>query len=244
MRARNLSGYHNPPSWRFHHVDPFHRAAGEVVPRPNASGDLNITNVPHFPRTPGYSMVPGGLFPVSRLGALPVVSGSPSLSQLMNNPNHPVLCPAWGCDGPPIYPIHNGPVLVHPPTNTTMVPPPGAPIAPAPVTVDNSCPQGWYRDAAGNCTNDYHNPYPVTLPPQPSPIVNGSTSGTPSAGQPGCISGSFDAQGNCITSTVPGATPSWFTDPNQDVIPGFPNWGLLLAGGVGVYMLMQMGKRR
>jgi hypothetical protein len=28
------------------------------------------------------------------------------------------------------------------------------------------------------------------------------------------------------------------------VIPGFPNWGLLLAGGVGVYMLMQMGKRR
>jgi hypothetical protein len=75
--------------------------------------------------------------------------------------------------------------------------------------------------------------------------VPADTSGTPSAGQAGCISGQFDASGNCIPSTVPGAAPSWFTDPSQEIIPGVPNWGLLAGAAVGAYLLFggQKGRR-
>jgi hypothetical protein len=127
--------------------------------------------------------------------------------------------------------------------NTTVVGPPSGGTQPAPVVADG-CPPNWYRDAAGNCTNDWSHPYPVTLPAQPSPTVPADTSGTPSAGQTGCISGQFDASGNCIPSTVPGATGDWLTDPTQEVIPGVPNWGLLAGGAVAAYLLFGHKGRR
>jgi hypothetical protein len=210
---------------------------------------VNLVSVPHMPAVPGFAMVPGGLFPVSRLGALPVttppVSGTLIPAQnLVNLPNIPwrQVCPAWGCDGPPVI-IANGHPVLQPP-GTTTVPPPGTITSPAPVTPDRCHP--WQaRDAAGNCTDMWHHPYPVSNVPAPSPTVPAPTSGTPSAGQTGCVTGQFDAQGNCITSTVPGTTTeSWFTDPTQDVIPGVPNWGLVAGGAAAVFLMMQMGKRR
>lgn len=215
-----------------------YRSPAELPPRPNAGGHQNILHVKHSPRLPGYSMVPGGLYSAPTLGALPVVTPPSS-------PMHWVRpVPPWGSNGPMRnYPVDttipSGPTSGA--TNVAPMPAPGSITAPAP-TVSTPCPSGQYQDAAGNCTDDWHNPYPLYLPAQPSPVVSASTASTPTAGQPGCVSGEYDVNGNCIVaSTTPGTTPSWFTDPTQELISGIPNWGLL-AAAAGVFMLM--GKRR
>lgn len=216
-----------------------YRSPAELPPRPNAGGHQNILHVRHSQRRPGYSMVPGGLYPA--LGAVPVTIAPPTPS-FWGNGGRP--CPVWGCNGPVrAFPVDT--TIPSPPapgaTNVTAMPVPGSITAPAP-TVSNPCPAGQYQDAAGNCTDDWHNPYPLYLPAQPSPVVSASTVSTPTAGQPGCVSGEYDVNGNCIiTSTTPGTTPSWFTDPTQELISGIPNWGLL-AAAAGALMLM--GRRR
>jgi hypothetical protein len=210
------------------HQDPFHRGAGELVPRPNASGDLNIVGAPHMPAVPGYAMVPGGLFPTSRLGSLSAVkatphSGSMNPVPVVNNPISEPLVPLNGsvCGGPDnvcMYGPSGG--------NIARIPPPSGTMAPAPIT------QG---------------PIPVMLSPQPSPVVSAPTTGTPSAGQPGCVTGQYDANGNCIiSSTVPGMTSTgdWFTDPTQDLIAGLPNWALTLGVGGAFLLLMQSMKKK
>lgn len=291
--ARTLSGV-NPYDHRLI-PDPFWRAPGELPPRPNAAGDLNIHTVGHMPHVPGYSMVPGGLFPASRLGAwrlgaaLPVVNPPttpttqlPVLSApiadpivtpvtgpiLFNTPNptcppgqgwnwqlnkcvtgmmpQPTFCSsAGGCNmlDPSTGKWVHIPGTGQPPGTTTVpLPIPGRQHPPG--TITDSCGPGMYRDAAGNCTTDWSHPYPIAVPPQPSPIVPAPTDGTPSAGQPGCVTGQFDAQGNCIPSTVPGAmAPNWFTDPSQELIQGIPNWGLL-AGGLGGFLLLMTAMQR
>lgn len=298
-RARALSGDQSGPPF-----DPFHRAPGEIVPRPNAAGDLNVVTVGHGRHVLNSSMVPGGFFPVSRLGALPIVNppgwnparaqpiaihsfppvnGGPVRSPIPSwagwgsttpAPGTPPAAPGpggtcpvgatldsagmcwpnslpygtdWGSGafGPVICP---GPACPVPasggwqPPNVAPVPlMPSPTAAPVPVT-GNPCPPGQYQDSIGNCTDDWHNPYPVYTPAQPSPTVPASTAGTPTAGQPGCVSGMYDVSGNCITSTVPGTTPSWFTDPTQEIITGIPNW-ILAAGAAGGLLLLMRGRR-
>jgi hypothetical protein len=125
------------------------------------------------------------------------------------------------------------------PTQSTPQPPPNYWPSPAPVTPAPTCPgPNSYIDAAGNCTSDWHNPYSATLQAQqPASTIPAPTS-VP------CASGTYDANGNCLpaspASTV-AATPSWFTDPNQELITGFPNWGLV-AAAVGAFLLLR-GKR-
>jgi hypothetical protein len=246
-------------------IDRFWRAPGEVVPRPNASGDLNITTITHGygpALTPGAAMVPGGLFPPGGFGIGSLGAKAP-LNIMMHKPQNwlvpidnpipvdqppcppgyhyapPPTCPPFAMCDPAIYGPNRNPCQ----PNTIPVGPPGGTTQPGPIVADH-CPPGQFQDAAGNCMSVQNYPYPVTQPPTPSPTVPADTSGTPSAGQPGCVSGQFDASGNCITSTVPGAATSWFTDPTQDVITGLPNWGLLaIAAGAAYLMFGQKGHR-
>jgi hypothetical protein len=240
-------------------VDPFahKRGAGELVPRPNAAGDLNVTTISHGfgPTSPGFAMVPGGLFPPGGfgIGALPVVNAQPGAATNIVMPAMPTngTCPPgmhlYQHPQPSCAPGELCPELMYALTptcqpNTTSVPPPwqNGGGMPAPIT-SHHCPPGMYHDSAGNCVSQWTSPYPISQPAQPSPIVPGPTSGTPSAGQPGCVTGQFDSQGNCVAGTVPGAqTPSWFDDPNQDLIPNLPNWGLLAIAGGGLLLLSGM----
>jgi hypothetical protein len=128
----------------------------------------------------------------------------------------------WG--GQPIVSWPFPPQL--PPTQITLQPPPNDYPEPSPVVAAPArCPSpNSYIDAAGNCTNDWHNPYNVTLQsPSPSP-------------------GAVIAAPTPLASTAAAApVVSWFTDPNQELIAGFPNWGLI-AAAVGAFMLMK-GRR-
>lgn len=148
----------------------------------------------------------------------------------ISNIRYPV-CPAWGCEGGafgssvgpvrtwipfPSYPLQ--------PTATTPQPPPSDYPASAPVvSAPTRCPSpNSYIDAAGNCTNDWHNPYSVTLQ-SPSPVPANTIPADTS-----------------LSSTA-AVAPSWFSDPNQEIIKGFPNWGLI-AAAAGAFMLMR-GRR-
>jgi hypothetical protein len=93
----------------------------------------------------------------------------------------------------------------------------------------------------GNCVNPATS-IPTGLPAQPSPTIPASTAGTPTAGQAGCITGTYDINGNCITSTTPGTT-SWLSDPGQDIITGIPNWALLAAAAGAVFLISRGGRR-
>ena len=39
-------------------------------------------------------------------------------------------------------------------------------------------------------------------------------------------------------STAAASTGNWFTDPTQEIISRFPNWGLLAAAGLGLFLMM------
>ena len=203
LPSANLSGYDERGVFR---------APGELPPRANASGDANILHVRHSRRLPGYAEVPGGLYP-HQIGALPVTAPAPF------RVGSPTICPAWGCNGP-IDTVIRVPLPTSGATSVAPMPAPGSIAAPGPTVADN-CASGQYRDAAGNCTDDWHNPYPIYLPAQPSPVVSADTSPTPTAGQ------------------VPSG--SWLTDPTRELINGVPNWGILAAGAA---VLMFMRGRR
>jgi len=150
----------------------------------------------------------------------------------------------------PVAPVIQAPVFEHTPP-VSMLPITGStqPVVqlppidiprPAPVVQNAPPPPGTYRDAAGNLTSDWHNPYSLYLPDsvqiQPAPIVAASTALTPGAGQTPTSIPSDAVSGNAVS-----AGPSWFTDPSQELITGIPNWGIL-AAAVGAYLLLK-GRR-
>lgn len=74
------------------------------------------------------------------------------------------------------------------------------------------------------------------LPPQPAaPTVINPTPASQST-----MTGSSVTSPNSTNSQANG---SWLSDSTQDVISGFPNWGLLVAGGVLLFMMMHSGRR-
>jgi hypothetical protein len=115
------------------------------------------------------------------------------------------------------YPIiAKPPVYVGPQTVVQQAPPVDSPQPAA------TCASPSYVDAAGNCTSDWHNPYSLYLPAiPPSNTVAAQTSATSTVAQAPAL--------------------SWFTDPNQEVLSGFPNWGLV-AAAAGLLMFMR-GRR-
>lgn len=206
----------NPPGGQYHgylgaaHGDGVYRSPGEIAPRMNANGGENLFRVQHSRRQAGYAVSPGAYRALGTVPAVPV-------SNLRN------VCPAWGCDSP-IW----GPVHFQGPGATSWIPQPMPPVtpAPAPIVSNSNCPAGQFRDSAGNCVSDWHNPYVLYLPqsPSPSPSVATPTSATPSAGQMPASSGGIT---------------EWLSA--SSLITGFPNWGLV-AAGVGVLFLMK-GRR-
>lgn len=238
-----------------------YRSPAEVRPRPNASGGVNTVRAVQLQRTAGFAVSPGN----SRtLGAI-----SPQ-TNVVSAP-HPI-CPAWGC-GPPRnvigdnQPISEPPPWMGPPPNwpvspapSPSVPQPPPPTGPAPTTTvpwgaagSSGCAVGMYRDAAGNCTSDWRNPYSMYLPldpsPAPSPVVTSNTCPTGYAmdGNGNCVSScpagdTVDSQGNCIPAAASGPM-SWLQETTAIGGYNVPNWGLLLGVGAAV-MMMRGGKRR
>lgn len=147
----------------------------------------------------------------------------------------------------PVSNIRYSPVFEHLPaiapvvsasTQPVVQPPPTQVLQPAPVVDNAPPPPGMYRDAAGNLTSDWHNPYSLYLPEtiQPAPTVAASTSLTPGAGQMATSVTGGSVQGNAVT-----ALPSWLSDPSQELISGLPNWGLVAIAGAA--LLLMKGKR-
>lgn len=220
------------------------RSPGEVPPKANNNGNTNTFVERHSRRQAGYAVSPGAY---RSLGAVAPVSNIIVAGRYNWRP----YLPAGGSGGATS-------VAPQPPPNYWNSPTPSVP-EPA-----RACPRGQYQDAAGNCspwsesgggvqclpgqvldasgncTSDERNPYVLYLPQnqQPAPVTPAQTSLTPTAGQATCQSGQYDTYGNCIAnvaSTV--AAPSWFTDPTQELISGFPNWGLLAAAAAALMLL-------
>jgi hypothetical protein len=159
------------------------------------------------------------------------------------------LCPSWGCGiNPPVWPGWHYPVGLGPPGATATVPQPPPPQLPvvSPVTASGDCAAGYYRDAAGNCTNDWRNPYSLYLPPTvgPSPTVPSSPSDyLPSQGQavpgitPGCVTD--PTTGLCTTSSS-SSIMDWLSA--STIWASVPN-GVLVAGAA-LAMFALGGKRR
>jgi len=231
--------------------DHVYRSPAEVRPRANASGGTNVIRSYQTLRTPGYAEAPGNYKDLGGLGLMApdgqpgrtFAPGTVAPGASTGRPRVPIrqdgdsvvrqpfdhnICPTWGCGPvPPQWYSAPGPTATVP-----QPPPPTVPVVSNSVS-DPTCTQpGYFRDAAGNCTNDWHNPYSLYLPNYgPSPTVAASPSDyLPSQGQ-----------------TVPGITPAAtgsFTDwlSEQTIVPGVANQWILAGGGLLAFLLLK-GKR-
>lgn len=261
--------------------DHVYRSPAEVRPRPNASGGINVVRAVQLERTPGFAVAPGNYH---ALGAVP----DPITSHLILDPTAgtpmtpwpntaasadpwPHACPAWGCGTPPWArtPITTVQMPMSPaPSPSVPQPPPPISPQPAPTTPigpagTNGCSPGQYRDAAGNCTADWRNPYPMYLPLDntlaPAPTVGASTCPTgysqdPSTGNclsPGvCPTGYMTdpTSGACVLESALSATPgagimAWLQASTPLLGMNVPNWGLAVGAGF-VVLKMMGGKKR
>lgn len=229
-----------------------YRSPAELRPRPNASGGINVVRAVQYPRTPGYAVAPGNY---KTLGMVPVP---------VSRGHMPAACPAWGCGSPPwargqpvvtVGPITTpAPVVAQPPPPTSPQPAPITAIGPA---GSSGCAAGQYRDAAGNCTSDWRNPYPMYLPldnaASPSPTVSANTCPTgytqdPTTGNclaPGmCPSGyaTDPTTGNCLASSTTGTgITAWLQETTSIAGMNIPNY---LIAAVGVFAAVRMMRKR
>jgi len=205
------------------------RGPAELRPRPNASGGVNVVSAFQTERTAGFAEAPGSMAGLGK-GSVPVnvIYRTPPARTVS-------MCPSWGCGSPPRHVV--------------LQPPPASTPQPAPVTTTPSSycdAPGYYIDAAGNCTNDWRNPYslslPNTTPASPSDYL-------PSTGQvsaASCPSGQTDTQGNCCSNGVDASGncisgfSAWFSE--SSIIAGVPN-GYIAAGAAMLGILLLRGKR-
>jgi hypothetical protein len=186
------------------HSDYVYRAPGEIRPRPNASGGANTVRSFQTEKSAGYAVAPGNYRGL----------GGPPLT----------VCPEIACEsvigyGPaPCYSPVCGPI------NVVRQPPPPLTPKPSPTV----CNPNQYRDAAGYCTSDWHNPYSLYLPAQPSPIV--------AAGPENFVA----SQGQPLPSVPASAAASWFSD--STIIPGVENLWIAAGAGLLAYFAMR-GKK-
>jgi hypothetical protein len=245
-----LDGFEDEP-------DPY-RGPAELPPRMNAYGGLGNLYV-SAPRVHG--------------GGAPLTHSTPPAKK-------PVITTGTT---PPIHkttaPKHTSPGIPTKKPNTVAQPPAPAKPKPAPTTPGPStskppaysaqnCPTGpgsnYYVDAAGNCTNDWGNPYSLYLPtsasPAPSPTV--STNGCPTGQQPdaygNCVTSSQDCpsglypddNGNCIAyqGSAGSTLSTWMTDlenwlGESTIVSGVPNYWFA-GGGSLVLLYLFFGKKR
>jgi hypothetical protein len=218
-------------------------------PRANASGGANVIRAFQEDRTAGFAEAPGNyraLGAVQR--ALMPASHAPFGPTAIVKTYTPTppgkICPAWGCGSPPVRtiraPFSPPSTRAHVPwgpTSTVPQPPPPTYPVVAP-TVAGQCPSGEYRDAAGNCTNDWHNPYSLYLPdssgsPAPAPTVAANTCPTGYSQDPNT--------GNCV---LPGASgtglSAWLA--GSTTLGGIQIPNALLAG-VGALVAFRMMRK-
>jgi hypothetical protein len=70
------------------------------------------------------------------------------------------------------------------------------------------------------------------------PMATGiSTTGANLASQTGSSSSGTTSTSTSTSGTT--TTASWFTDPTQEIISGIPNWGLVAAAALGVFMFAE-----
>lgn len=221
-------GWHGTPLKEGQTVsDMVYRGPAELRPRPNASGGINVVRAVQQTRTPGYAVAPGNY---KTLGAVPAI--------------YDPVCPAWGCAGPrfPLS-VQTLPPASPAPAPTVNQPPPPTYPQPSPTVTMDGCAVGQYRDAAGNCTSDWHNPYPMYLPLDtaisPAPTVAASTSPTGV-----CPTGyTSDQYGNCVVSGVAPSGSSlsaWLG--SSTAIAGYPIPNLVLFGGILFIAMKAMHK--
>ena len=247
-------------------ADGVYRSPGETPPSANPNRETNTVVVPHARQRVGYAVVPGAF---STLGIMfdPCAQVPAQFRSGCNTPPYeiptgPAVVPAPRSisSGPVVaapiaiqapapkpisnirFPIYSGselsPIVITGSTQRVLQPPPVDVPQPSPVIDNAPPPPGMYRDAAGNLTSDWHNPYSLHLPEsiQPAPIVAADTSLTPGAGQTTTSIASGPVAGNAVSTS-----PSWLTDPNQELISGIPNWGIV-AVALGAFLLMK-GRR-
>lgn len=247
-----------PSPWDFFNpgetdVNGIYRSPGETPPSANPNREMNTIVVPHTRRRAGYAVVPGAyshlgmMFdPCAQVPAQYRASCSASPYEIPDGPTAPAPTPA-PAPRPvfPVIPISNvryaTPYFVRAgiystgSTQSVLQPPPAESPSPAPSVQNAPPPPTMYRDAAGNLTSDWHNPYSLYLPEgvqiQPSPIVNANTSLTPGPGQTATSVPSSSVQGNAVSPA------SWFTDPTQSLISGIPNWGIVAAAAAAFFLL-------
>jgi acid phosphatase family membrane protein YuiD len=68
-------------------------------------------------------------------------------------------------------------------------------------------------------------------------IINAATGAIVMTAAQAAANGVTAASLNAGLTTTSTAAPSWFTDPNQALISGMPNWELLALGGAGIFLL-------
>jgi|SRR5579885_288037 len=88
-----------------------------------------------------------------------------------------------------------------------------------------------------------YTPIPVSVPLVPTtPSTIAAQVSPPATSAPAAqVAASTPSQSTAV-STAPASTPSWFTDPAQELITGIPNWGLLAAAAAAALLLMR-GRR-
>lgn len=253
--------WHGSPLLEGQTVSDFlYRSPAELRPRPNASGGINVVRGIQLERTPGFSIAPGNY---KTLGAVPV--NTDPVGPMITN--WPKVCPAWGC-GPPPWARGTfttgtspapGPTVAQPPPPISPAPAPVTPIGPAGT---NGCAPGQYRDAAGNCTSDWRNPYPISLPLDntlaPSPTVSASTCPTGYAQDPttgNCLSPGVcptgyspdPTTGACVLASALAATPgagimAWLQASTSVMGLNVPNY--VVAAGIGFAAMKLFGGRK
>jgi hypothetical protein len=236
--------------------DYIYRSPAEVPPRPNASGGVNTVRSLQTAKAAGYAEAPGNYFYLDGMGAIinPYVDGAGATTRItprggpvypvsvrsgagdsvVTHPYDPIVsphpvCPAWGCGNPPVA------ILPFGPTSTVPQPPPPAvpvvaPSVPLPAVnpITGQCSAGYYRDAAGNCTNDWRNPYSVTLQaPAPSPSV------------PASPSDYLPAQGQVVPGITPAASSIMDWLSSSSIWSAVPNGVLLAGAGVALFAMSQ-----
>jgi len=240
------------------HSGKIYRAPGETPPQMTAGGPT--VRVRHSPRQAGFSISPGAY---KQLGAVAVPvfppfracpawgCDGPPITFLPFRPSGgstsavPQPPPPFAPITPPSWNWRRGPVSNGACPGGQTQDAAGNCVQNQQYGVVAACQPGQTVDASGECVTDLRNPYSLYLPTaQPSPVIASPTVATPTAGQATCASGTYDASGNCVAVTPALGTStglSWFTDPTQELISGFPNWGLV-AAAVAAFLMMK-GRR-
>lgn len=95
---------------------------------------------------------------------------------------------------------------------------PATVAAAAPTSASTSVAASYATDASGN-------------------IVNAATGAIVMTAAQATANGVTAAILNSGAAPAAASAPSWFTDPTQDLITGFPNWGLVAGGFLAIWLL-------